>query len=196
MLTPRLETGVSEAVSTHRDGSPSQPASDTAAEPLGDPMGLWELLKAIRNYLREILKAVQAIEKAVTYRLPRPAPIQLADIKIFAEGKEGNVSTIIYKVTLKEVEDTPANKDVITRKIVTVVDGAEAGSQEVPRDVTEVAVRVAKGSSFLLRGSYVDDDGNEGNSTDSASMVAADTIKPDAPGADFATIEPIGESDE
>lgn len=159
-------------------------------------MGWFDLFTSIRNDLRDIRKSVQAIEKAATYRLPRPAPIQLADIQIIAEEKENNVSTIIYKVTLKEVEDTPANQDVITRKLATIVDGTETSSQEIPRDVLEAVVRIPKGSTALLRGSYVDDDGNEGNSTDSASFVAADTLKPDAPGADFATIEVIGESEE
>lgn len=156
-------------------------------------MSLLDLLKNIRDDVRVGVRLLKSIEKAVTYRLPRPAPIRLADIHIHAETIEGNVATIIYKVTLKPVEDTPANADVITRKLVTLVDGSETGSQEIPRDVLEAVVRFPQGATCALRGSYVDDAGNEGASTDSETFVASDTLPPDAPGADFASIQAIGE---
>lgn len=151
------------------------------------------LLRQIQSDLAIVKSDVEQIRRAVATSLPRPPSNFLGDMMAIAERTTFMATFIDYRATLKPVEDTENNKDVITKNLSVVVDGEVVSTQEIPRDVLDVVVSVEKGKTAALRMSYLDDDGNVGPATDSPTFTAVDTIPPDAPVSDFATLEAIRE---
>lgn len=109
-----------------------------------------------------------------------------------SERKENDMWLITFEAELPEIADTPKNKDVVQHRIKVLVDGADTQTIDLPREARVATFEVEKGKTVQLKGSYVDDDGNEGPATESQTFVAADTVPPDAPGP-FGAITNLGE---
>lgn len=132
------------------------------------------------------------IEKLLT---PPPMALPIVSWRLIGERKdeENDMWLLKYEADLPAIEDTPNNKDVVSQRLTTVVDGINFGEvQDLPKDATTVTFEVPKGKSVQLRRKLVDDDGNEGPHVDSETFVAKDTVSPDAPGA-FGEIRLLGE---
>jgi len=148
-----------------------------------------ELLRRLDSLEAEMLSQFDLLVEP-TRKPDRPPPI--TTWRAIAERKDNEMWLITFEADLPPVADTPNNVDVELHRIKVLIDGVEHSSQDLPRLAEKVTFEVPKGANVMLRGSYVDDDDNEGPFVESEMFVASDTVPPDAPGS-FGEIRNLGE---